>query len=65
MFHQHDDALDTGHQVHGTTHAFDHLARNHPIGQVARRADLHGTEYGQIDFAAANHGKTVVAAEDG
>ena len=26
---------------------------------------MHGPQNGQIDFAAANHGKTVVAAKDG
>ena len=64
MLHEHDDALDAGHQVHGTAHALDHLARDHPVGQITVFADLHGTQDGQVDLAAADHGKAVVAAED-
>ena len=64
VFHQHHHALDAGHQVHGTAHALDHLAGDHPVGQIALRAHLHGTQDGQVDLAATDHGKAVVAAED-
>jgi hypothetical protein len=64
MLHQHDDALDASHQVHRAAHALDHLAGDHPVGQVAVLADLHGTQDGQVDLAAADHGKAVVAAKD-
>ena len=64
MLHQHDHALDAGDQVHRAAHALDHLARNHPVGQVALLADLHRAQDGQVDLAAANHRKAVMTAED-
>ena len=65
MLHQHDAARHAGHQVHGTAHALDHLAGDHPVGQVTLAADLHGAQDGQVDLAATDHGETLVAAEDG
>ena len=64
MLHQHDHALDTGHQIHRAAHALDHLARNHPVGQVTAGGDLHGTQNRQVDLAAANHGKRLVRAKN-
>ena len=32
----HDDALDAGDEVHRAAHALDHLARDHPVREVAR-----------------------------
>lgn len=65
VFHQNDHPLDAGHEVHRATHALDHLAGDHPVGQVARLAHLHRTENRQVDLAAANHRKALIAAEDG
>ena len=50
--------------IRGATHALDHLARNHPVGQIAAPTDLHRAQNGQIDFSAANHGKTVMASKN-
>jgi hypothetical protein len=65
VFHQDDDALDARHQVHRAAHALDHLAGDHPVGQVAFFADLHRAQDGQVDLAAADHREAVMAAEDG
>ena len=64
MFHQDDDALDARHQIHGAAHALDHLAWDHPVGQITFLAHLHGTENAEVDLAATDHGKAVVAAEN-
>ena len=57
--------LRAGHQVHRAAHALDHLAGDHPVGEVALLGDLHGAEDGEIDVAAADHGEAVGAGEDG
>src|SRR5262252_607886 len=41
MLHHHHYFFDPGDEVHGTTHAFDHLAWDHPVGEVAVLGDLH------------------------
>ncbi len=38
---------------------------NHKVGQVAKLADLHGTENGEVNVAAANHSKGFVTAKEG
>ena len=35
VLHHHDHALDAGDQVHRAAHALDHLAGDHPVGEVA------------------------------
>ena len=59
VLHQHDHALDAGHQVHRAAHALDHLAGDHPVGEVALLADLHGAEDREVDLAAADHREAV------
>ena len=49
-------------EVHRAAHALDHLARDHPVGQVAARRDLHGAEHGEVDVAAADHGEGLGAS---
>ncbi len=63
MLHQHDDLLDPGDQIHCPAHALDHLARYHPVSDVAALADLHRAQHGQVDMPAANHGKARRAVE--
>ncbi len=46
------DAADAGDEVHGAAHALDHLAGDHPVGEVAALGDLHGAEDGEVDVAA-------------
>ena len=58
VLHQHDHALHAGHQVHRAAHALDHLAGDHPVGQVALLADLHRAQDGQVDLAAADHARS-------
>ena len=64
VLHQYDNAFDASDQVHRTAHAFDHLARNHPVGEIAFFADLHGTQNRQVDLAATDHGERLVAAKN-
>ena len=64
VLHQDDDALDAGDEVHRPAHPLDHLARDHPVGEVALLADLHRAEDREIDLAAADHRERVVRAED-
>jgi hypothetical protein len=55
VLHEHDDPLRTVDQVHGAAHPLDHLAGDHPVGDVAVPRDLHGTEDRGVDLAAADH----------
>ena len=55
MLHQHDDPLGAVDQVHRAAHALDHLAGDHPVGDVAGRGDLHRAEDRGVDLAAADH----------
>ncbi|MNF89542.1 hypothetical protein D3C84_720710 [compost metagenome] len=64
VLHQHHHPLDPGHQIHGAPHALDHLARDHPVREIPALGDLHGPEQGQVDVAAADHGKTLGAVEE-
>src|SRR5262245_27173928 len=59
MLHHHHDPLDPGDEVHGAAHALHHLARNHPIGEVAVLGYLHGAEDREVDVPAADHGEAV------
>ena len=43
------------HEVHRAAGALDHLAGDHPVGEVARGRDLHGAEDRGVDLAAADH----------
>src|ERR1043166_5948612 len=63
VLHHHDHLLDAGDEVHGAAHAFDHLARDHPVGEVAVLGHLHGAEDRQVDVAAADHREAVGAGE--
>ena len=44
MLHHHDDALDAGDEIHRAAHALDHLAGDHPVGEIAVLRHLHGAE---------------------
>ncbi len=45
-------------------HALDHLAGDHPVGEVALLANLHGAQDGKVDVAAADLPEAVGARED-
>ena len=62
MLHDDDDLLDPGDQVHRPAHALDHLAGDHPVGDVALLADLHRAEHGQVDMPAADHREAVATS---
>ena len=64
VLHQHDHAAHARHQVHRAAHALDHLARDHPVREVAFFADLHRAEDREVDLAAADHAEAVRARED-
>ena len=63
MLHHDDDLLDPGDEVHRPAHALDHLARHHPVGEVAVLADFHAAEHGKVDMAAADHREALRAVE--
>src|SRR5580704_5107668 len=63
MLHHHDDLLDATDQIHGTAHALDQLAGDHPVGDVAILRHLHGAEDGEIDMAAADHAERIRRVE--
>ena len=63
VIHHHDHALDAGDQIHGAAGPFDHLARHHPVGQVAVVRYLQAAQDGKVDMAAADHREGVGAAE--
>ena len=65
VLHCDDDVFGAGDQVHGATHALDHLARDHPVGQVAVLIDLQRAEHREIDVPAADHRERVGAVEIG
>ena len=54
-----------GHEIHRAAHALHHLARDHPVGEVAVLGHFHGAQDGQVDVAAADHGEAVGRAEIG
>ena len=41
VLHYDDDLLDPGNQIHRPAHALDHLARDHPVGDVTVLGDFH------------------------
>ena len=47
--------LAAGDQVHRAAHALDHLAGDHPVGEVAVRGHLHRAQDRAVDVAAADH----------
>jgi hypothetical protein len=57
VLHHHDDFLDAADQVHRAAHALNHLAGDHPVGEVAVLGHLHGSQDGNVDMAAADHGE--------
>src|ERR1700709_1403665 len=63
MLHHHHDALDAGDEIHRAAHALDHLAGDHPVGEVAVLRHLHRAQYRQVDMAAAHHAEGVGAGE--
>src|SRR5437764_15461595 len=55
MLHQHNDPLRAMDEIHCAAHAFDHLARNHPVGYVSPRRDLHCSKNRCINLSATDH----------
>src|SRR5690606_23795389 len=64
VLHQHHDALDAGDQIHRAAHTLDHLARDHPVGQITRLRHLHRTQNRQVDMSATDHGEGVCVVEE-
>src|SRR5665647_523585 len=65
VLHQDDDLLGAVDQVHRAAHALDHLARDHPVGDVAVCGDLHRTQDGGVDLATADHAEAGGRVEEG
>ena len=54
VFHDRDDALYAGDQIHRATGSLDHLAGDHPVCDVAFVGHFESAEDREIDVAAAN-----------
>lgn len=66
VLHGHNNtSAGAGNKIHSTAHTLDHLAGNDPVGKITFGRDLKGTENGQVNVRAADHGKRVVAREQG
>jgi len=65
VIHNNDDLFYAGDQIHRTTHPLDHLARDHPVRDVAILSDFHRAQNSQIDMTSADHGKTGRTVEIG
>src|SRR5207248_6114967 len=65
MLHYCHNTLHSSQEIHRPTGPFDHLARNHPIRDIAIVGYLECAENGEIDVPAANHGKRISAGEIG
>ena len=63
VLHGHDHAARASNQVHGPAHAFDHLAGDHPVGEIALLIDFHGAKHAQINVPTADHGKRIGAGK--
>src|SRR4051812_12687640 len=63
MLHHHHHALDPGDEVHRAAHPLDHLAGDHPVGEVAVLSHLHRAEDRQVDMAAAHHAERIGGGE--
>ena len=65
VLHHRDDALHAGDEIHRAAGAFDHLAGDHPIRDVAFVGHFECAKNGEIDVAAANHREGIGAREKG
>ncbi len=52
-----DDLACASGEVHCAADTGDFFSGNHPIGEIAPLADLHGSEHRDIDVASTDHGK--------
>ena len=57
VLHRHDHPPRTCDQVHGATHALDHLPGHHPVREVAIHINLQGAKNRDVDVSTANHGE--------
>ena len=65
VFHHDNDAAHTSDQIHGAAHALDHLAGNHPVGEITGLADLHCAEDCEVNLAATDHRKRICTRKNG
>ena len=65
VLHHDDHALGRRDQIHRAAHALDHLAGDHPVGEIAVLRDLHRAQDGAVDVAAADHGERLGRREIG
>ena len=59
MFHGHEDAFRACHKIHRAAHAFQHFPWDRPVRERSLFIDLQRAENGEIDVAAADHGKRI------
>ena len=65
VIHDNDNALDAGNQIHGSPHALDELAGDHPVGEIAIFGDFHCPKNRQVDVTAPDHPKGLGRGEIG
>ncbi len=63
MVHDYDHAANACNQIHRAAHAFDQLAGDHPVGEVAVFSNFHRAKDRHGDFATADHCEAVRGAE--
>ena len=54
MHHSYDHLFCTYDQIHGAAHAWYHLARNNPVGNVAVAVYLQSSKHGSVHMSAAD-----------
>ncbi|GMR36631.1 hypothetical protein PMAYCL1PPCAC_06826, partial [Pristionchus mayeri] len=60
VFHCHDDSGSRGrHEIHRPAHSLDHLAGDHPIGQISILGNLHSSQKSDVDMRSSNHGEAL------
>mmetsp|Transcript_48701 Transcript_48701/g.115947 ORF Transcript_48701/g.115947 Transcript_48701/m.115947 type:complete len:336 (-) Transcript_48701:360-1367(-) len=63
MLHDDEHLRVGGHEVHGSSHALDHLPRNDPVGEVPVSRHLHGAQDGDIHLGPPDHTKGLRGGE--
>ena len=62
MFHHHDHLPGAVDEVRRAIHALDHLARDHPVGQITSAADKSIAEFQGVQFMLADMAMQIEAA---
>mmetsp|Transcript_48702 Transcript_48702/g.115951 ORF Transcript_48702/g.115951 Transcript_48702/m.115951 type:complete len:229 (-) Transcript_48702:638-1324(-) len=64
MLHDDEHLRVGGHEVHGSSHALDHLPRNDPVGKVPVCSHLHGPQDRHVHFGPSDHAEGLRGGEE-